>query len=228
MCVNFNNEFTCSINGINKDTGKQEPIKYTFDATFDIFSTQMQVYKTAVEPIVESVLDGYNGTIFAYGQTSSGKTHTMLGEDIENEEERGIIPRLVTGIFNKIKQQPEDIEFSVRVSFVEIYNEKIQDLLDPKKNNLKIHENKQLGVYVKDMTENYVGSEDDVYSILKAGNENRAIGVTNMNKQSSRSHSVFIMQLEQKNLSDFSSKTGKIYLVDLAGSERIDKTGVVG
>jgi kinesin family protein 5 len=85
----------------------------------------MQVYKTAVEPIVESVLDGYNGTIFAYGQTSSGKTHTMLGEDIENEEERGIIPRLVTGIFNKIKQQPEDIEFSVRVSFVEIYNEKI-------------------------------------------------------------------------------------------------------
>ena len=106
----------------------------------------------------------------------------MLGEDIENEEERGIIPRLVTGIFNKIKQQPEDIEFSVRVSFVEIYNEKIQDLLDPKKNNLKIHENKQQGVYVKDMTENYVGSEDDVYTILKAGNENRAIGVTNMNK----------------------------------------------
>jgi kinesin family protein 5 len=85
-----------------------------------------------------------------------------------------------------------------------------------------------LGVYVKDMTENYVGSDVDVYSILKAGNENRAIGVTNMNKQSSRSHSVFIMQLEQKNLSDFSSKTGKIYLVDLAGSERIDKTGVVG
>ncbi len=182
MCVTFNNEFTCSINGINKDTGKQEPINYTFDATFDNFSTQMQVYKTAVEPIVESVLDGYNGTIFAYGQTSSGKTHTMLGEDIENEEERGIIPRLVTGIFNKIKQQPEDIEFSVRVSFVEIYNEKIQDLLDPKKNNLKIHENKQQGVYVKDMTENYVGSEDDVYTILKAGNENRAIGVTNMNK----------------------------------------------
>ena len=102
MCVTFNNEFTCSINGINKDTGKQEPINYTFDATFDNFSTQMQVYKTAVEPIVESVLDGYNGTIFAYGQTSSGKTHTMLGEDIENEEEivniesvDGIEPNLI-------------------------------------------------------------------------------------------------------------------------------------
>ena len=99
----------------------------------------MPVYEKAVEPIVESVLDGYNGTIFAYGQTSSGKTHTMLGEDIESEEHRGIIPRMVKGIFAKISAAPEDIEFSMRVSFIEIYNEKIKDLLDPKKVNLKIH-----------------------------------------------------------------------------------------
>ena len=102
-------------------------------------------------------------------------------------------------------------------------------MLDPKKNNLKIHEKpNQGGVYVKDMTESYVGSEDEVFSILKIGNENRAIGVTDMNAQSSRSHSCFILQIEQKNLSDFSSKSGKIFLVDLAGSERISKTGAAG
>ena len=106
----------------------------------------------------------------------------MLGEDIEDEEERGIIPRMVKGIFTKIQSQPEDIEFVMKVSFVEIYNEKIKDLLDPKKYNLKIHENKQQGVYVKDMTECYVGCEDEVYAILKIGNENRSIGATNMNK----------------------------------------------
>lgn len=174
------------------------------------------------------MLNGYNGTIFAYGQTSSGKTHTMLGEDIESEAERGVIPRMVKGIFDRMLNAPEDVEFSMRVSFLEIYNEKIRDLLDPKKVNLKIHENKEQGVYVKDMTESYVGTEDEVYGILKIGNDNRSIGVTNMNKQSSRSHSCFIMQIEQKNTTDFSAKTGKIYLVDLAGSERIAKTGAEG
>ena len=214
--------------GINAKTGVQEPIPFAFDHVFDMQSQQIDIYNISVVPIIEGVLNGYNGTILAYGQTSSGKTHTMLGEDIENEEERGIIPRMVRGFFDSISKQPEDIEFSMKVSFVEIYNEKIRDLLDPKKMNLKIHENKQQGVYVKDMTESYVGTEDEVYAILKIGNENRAIGVTNMNKQSSRSHSVFVLQVEQKNLTDFSSKTGKIYLVDLAGSERISKTGAQG
>ena len=135
---------------------------------------------------------------------------------------------MVAGFFKKITEAPEDVEFSMKVSFVEIYNEKIKDLLDPRKADLKIHENKQLGVHVAGMTESYVGGEEEVYQILKVGNENRAIGATNMNKESSRSHSVFVMQLEQKNLTDFSSKTGKIYLVDLAGSERISKTGAEG
>lgn len=214
--------------GINQKTGAQEPIPYNFDYVFDLTTTQKKIYDISVVPVVESVLNGYNGTILAYGQTSSGKTHTMLGEDIENLEQRGIIPRMVSGFFEQISKQPEDVEFAMKVSFVEIYNEKIRDLLDPKKTNLKIHENKQQGVYVKDMTESYVGTEDEVYAILKIGNENRAIGVTNMNKQSSRSHSVFILQVEQKNLTDFSSKCGRIYLVDLAGSERISKTGVEG
>jgi len=152
----------------------------------------------------------------------------MLGPDIDNEEQKGIIPRMVGGIFMKIESAPEEIEFTVKVSMIEIYNEKIRDLLDPKKNNLKVHENKDQGVYVADMTESYVGSEDEVFSLLKIGNENRSIGATDMNKQSSRSHSCFVLQIEQKNTVDFSSKTGKIYLVDLAGSERISKTGAAG
>ena len=179
-------------------------------------------------PIINSVLEGFNGSIMAYGQTSSGKTHTMLGPSIDDEENKGIIPRMVGGIFEKIESAAEDIEFSVKVSFIEIYNEKIRDLLNPEKVNLKIGENKDKGVYVREMTETYVGQEDEVFQILKIGNENRAIGVTDMNSQSSRSHSVFILQVEQKNVSDFSSKTGKIYLVDLAGSERLSKTGVQG
>ena len=179
-------------------------------------------------PIVDSVLEGFNGTILAYGQTSSGKTHTMLGPDIDDDVNKGIIPRMVAGIFGKIESAPEDIEFTVKVSFIEIYNEKIRDLLDPKKMNLKVREDKDTGVFVKDMTESYVGGEDEVFSLLKIGNENRAIGVTDMNSQSSRSHSCFILQIEQKNLTDFSSRTGKIFLVDLAGSERISKTGAQG
>lgn len=135
---------------------------------------------------------------------------------------------MITGFFKQIAEQPEDIEFSIKVSFVEIYNEKIKDLLDPRKTDLKIHENKQLGVHVGGMTESYVGNEEEVYQIIKVGNENRSIAATKMNAESSRSHSVFILQVEQKNLTDFSSKTGKIYLVDLAGSERISKTGAEG
>ena len=142
LCVTFKSELTCAVNGINKVTGSTELIDYTFDKTFDTNATQLEIYDTAVLPIVESCLEGYNGTIFAYGQTSSGKTHTMLGPDIDNDFEKGIIPRMVAGFFNRIESAPEEIEFTVKVSFIEIYNEKIRDLLDPKKNNLKIHENK--------------------------------------------------------------------------------------
>lgn len=101
---------------------------------------------------------------------------------LDVEEERGIIPRMVSGFFKKISEHPEDIEFTLRVSFVEIYNEKIKDLLDPRKCDLKIHENNKLGVHVAGMTEQYVGTEQEVYDMLKVGNENRSIAATNMNK----------------------------------------------
>ena len=111
---------------------------------------------------------------------------------------------------------------------IEIYMEKVKDLLDPNKTNLKIHEDKVKGIYVEDVTETYVGEEQEVYEIMKVGNDNRAIGVTDMNKQSSRSHSCFMITILQNNSLDFTSKTGKLFLVDLAGSEKIGKTNAKG
>lgn len=183
----------------------------------------------AARPIIDGVLQGFNGTIFAYGQTSSGKTHTMQGPDIENIELQGIIPRMVRTVFNRIETASESIEFSVKVSMCEIYMEKIKDLIDPSKDNLRIHEDKgKQGVYIQDITENYVAAEDEVYELMKVGNSHRSVASTNMNAESSRSHSIFVLTVTQNNTEDLSCKTGKLYLVDLAGSERIDKTGAVG
>jgi kinesin family protein 5 len=174
-------------------------------------------------------LEGFNGTVLAYGQTSSGKTYTMLGgPNIEDPVSQGIIPRMVKTVFEKIENASEDIEFTVKISMIEIYMEKLKDLLDPTKSNLKVHEDKVKGIYISDVTESYVSEESEVYETMRAGNENRAIGVTDMNKQSSRSHSIFILTVSQRNNSDFSTKTGKLYLVDLAGSEKVGKTGAKG
>jgi len=198
------------------------------DRVFDTGTTQKEIYDIAAKPIIESVLEGFNGTIFAYGQTSSGKTHTMQGPDIEDVELQGIIPRMVRTVFNRIETASENIEFIVKVSMIEIYMEKIKDLLDPSKDNLKVHEEKGKGVYVQDVTENYVGDEMEVYELMKLGNNNRAVTATNMNEQSSRSHSIFILTVTQNNLEDLSCKTGSLYLVDLAGSEKVGKTGAKG
>ena len=124
-----------------------------FDHVFDSNSTQKQVYDVAAKPIIDSVLEGFNGTIFAYGQTSSGKTHTMTGSNVENVELQGIIPRMVRTVFNRIDTASDSIEFSVKVSMIEIYMEKIRDLLDPSKDNLKVHEEKGKGVNMADITE---------------------------------------------------------------------------
>ena len=156
-------------------------------------SNQKEVYDTAAKPIIESVLEGFNGTIFAYGQTSSGKTHTMQGPDIESIELQGIIPRMVRTVFNRIETASEAIEFSVKVAMVEIYMEKIRDLIDPRKDNLRIHEEKGKGVYMQDITETFITEEKEIYALMKHGNENRSIASTLMNAESSRSHSLFIL-----------------------------------
>ncbi len=173
-------------------------------------------------------MEGFNGTVFAYGQTSSGKTHTMTGPDIFDLQNRGVIPRMVSYVFDQISHASADIEFTVKVSMIEIYMEKIQDLLDRSKTNLKVAEDKMRGIFIQDVTERSVIGEDEVYECMKTGNENRSIGYTDMNAQSSRSHSCFILTVNSENSTTLVKKTGKLYLVDLAGSEKISKTGAQG
>ena len=135
---------------------------------------------------------------------------------------------MVRTVFNRIETASEAIEFSVKVSMVEIYMEKIRDLIDPSKDNLRVHEDKQKGVYLQDVSEKYIADENEVYDLMKLGNSNRSISATLMNAESSRSHSIFILTITQNNTEDLSCKTGKLYLVDLAGSEKISKTGAEG
>ena len=137
---------------------------------------------------------------------------------------QGIIPRMVRTVFSRIENAGEHLEFTVKISMIEIYMEKIKDLLDPKKDNLQIREEKNKGIYVADVTETYVTEEADVYAVMKLGNQSRTVAATKMNAESSRSHSIFILTVTQSNMLDLSCKTGKLYLVDLAGSEKIEKT----
>ncbi len=135
---------------------------------------------------------------------------------------------MVNTVFDYINKTPDHIEFTVKVSIVEIYLERIRDLISPDRSNLKIREDRARGIYIEDVTEAYVSQESEVFELLKLGSANRAISATNMNEGSSRSHSLFIMSIHQSNLHDLSAKTGKLYLVDLAGSEKIAKTGAAG
>uniref|UniRef100_A0A4W4E5T3 Kinesin-like protein n=1 Tax=Electrophorus electricus TaxID=8005 RepID=A0A4W4E5T3_ELEEL len=165
---------------------------YVFDRVFQSSTTQEQVYKACAQEIVKDVLGGYNGTIFAYGQTSSGKTHTM------------------------------------EVSYFEIYLDKIRDLLDVSKTNLSVHEDKNRVPYVKGCTERFVCSPEEVMDTIDEGKSNRHVAVTNMNEHSSRSHSIFLINVKQENTQTEQKLSGKLYLVDLAGSEKVSKTGAEG
>lgn len=200
---------------------------YLFDKVFKPNATQEKVYNEAAKSIVADVLAGYNGTIFAYGQTSSGKTHTMEGV-IGDSVKQGIIPRIVNDIFNHIYTMEMNLEFHIKVSYYEIYMDKIRDLLDVSKVNLSVHEDKNRVPYVKGATERFVSSPEDVFEVIEEGKSNRHIAVTNMNEHSSRSHSVFLINVKQENLENQKKLSGKLYLVDLAGSEKVSKTGAEG
>ncbi|XP_059054240.1 kinesin heavy chain isoform X2 [Achroia grisella] len=200
---------------------------YLFDKVFKPNATQEKVYNEAAKSIVSDVLAGYNGTIFAYGQTSSGKTHTMEGV-IGDPGKQGIIPRIVNDIFNHIYAMEENLEFHIKVSYFEIYMDKIRDLLDVSKVNLSVHEDKNRVPFVKGATERFVSSPEEVFEVIEEGKSNRHIAVTNMNEHSSRSHSVFLINVKQENLENQKKLSGKLYLVDLAGSEKVSKTGAEG
>uniref|UniRef100_A0A182YK72 Kinesin-like protein n=1 Tax=Anopheles stephensi TaxID=30069 RepID=A0A182YK72_ANOST len=198
-----------------------------FDKVFKPNATQEKVYNEAAKSIVSDVLAGYNGTIFAYGQTSSGKTHTMEGV-IGDPAKQGIIPRIVNDIFNHIYTMEMNIEFHIKVSYYEIYMDKIRDLLDVSKVNLSVHEDKNRVPYVKGASERFVSSPEEVFEVIEEGKSNRHIAVTNMNEHSSRSHSVFLINVKQENMENEKKLSGKLYLVDLAGSEKVSKTGAEG
>ncbi|KAM0718748.1 hypothetical protein Q7P37_005819 [Cladosporium fusiforme] len=207
---------------------KDQSSAFTFDRVFPTNTAQHDVFDYSIRGTVDDVLSGYNGTVFAYGQTGSGKTYTMMGADIADDGSKGIIPRIVEQIFHSIMSSDGSIEFTVKVSYMEIYMEKIRDLLVPQNDNLPVHEDKARGVYVKGLHEFYVGSVGEVYQVLERGGAARAVAATNMNQESSRSHSIFVIEVAQKNVESGSAKSGRLFLVDLAGSEKVGKTGASG
>lgn len=200
---------------------------YVFDRVLPPSTTQEQVYSACAKQIVKDVLEGYNGTIFAYGQTSSGKTHTMEGK-LHDPQLMGIIPRIAHDIFDHIYSMDENLEFHIKVSYFEIYLDKIRDLLDVSKTNLAVHEDKNRVPYVKGCTERFVSSPEEVMDVIDEGKANRHVAVTNMNEHSSRSHSIFLINIKQENVETEKKLSGKLYLVDLAGSEKVSKTGAEG
>uniref|UniRef100_A0A4W6DW73 Kinesin-like protein n=1 Tax=Lates calcarifer TaxID=8187 RepID=A0A4W6DW73_LATCA len=200
---------------------------YVFDRVLPPNTSQEQVYDQCAKQIVKDVLGGYNGTIFAYGQTSSGKTHTMEGK-LHDPQLMGIIPRIAHDIFDHIYSMDENLEFHIKVSYFEIYLDKIRDLLDVSKTNLAVHEDKNRVPYVKGCTERFVSSPEEVMDVIDEGKANRHVAVTNMNEHSSRSHSIFLINIKQENIETEKKLSGKLYLVDLAGSEKVSKTGAEG
>lgn len=191
-------------------------------------SRQSDIFNFSIKPTVDDILNGYNGTVFAYGQTGAGKSYTMMGSDIDSDEGKGVIPRIVEQIFASILASPGSIEYTVRVSYMEIYMERIRDLLAPQNDNLPVHEEKNRGVYVKGLLEIYVSSVQEVYEVMRRGGATRAVAATNMNQESSRSHSIFVITITQKNVETGSMRSGQLFLVDLAGSEKVGKTGASG
>uniref|UniRef100_A0A8C7KCV5 Kinesin heavy chain n=1 Tax=Oncorhynchus kisutch TaxID=8019 RepID=A0A8C7KCV5_ONCKI len=186
---------------------------YVFDRVLPPNTAQEQVYDACAKQIVKDVLGGYNGTIFAYGQTSSGKTHTMEGK-LHDPQLMGIIPRIAHDIFDHIYSMDENLEFHIKLSFP---NDSFPSF-PVSKTNLAVHEDKNRVPYVKGCTERFVSSPEEVMDVIDEGKANRHVAVTNMNEHSSRSHSIFLINIKQENL----------YLVDLAGSEKVSKTGAEG
>ncbi|XP_078308574.1 kinesin-like protein KIF1B isoform X4 [Panthera onca] len=225
---------------INPKNPKEAPKSFSFDYSYwshtspedPCFASQSRVYNDIGKEMLLHAFEGYNVCIFAYGQTGAGKSYTMMGK--QEESQAGIIPQLCEELFEKINDNcNEEMSYSVEVSYMEIYCERVRDLLNPKnKGHLRVREHPLLGPYVEDLSKLAVTSYTDIADLMDAGNKARTVAATNMNETSSRSHAVFTIVFTQKkhdtetNLS--TEKVSKISLVDLAGSERADSTGAKG
>ncbi|XP_044068043.1 kinesin-like protein KIF1B isoform X11 [Siniperca chuatsi] len=227
---------------ITNPKAPKEPAKtFSFDYSYwshttpedPSFASQNLVYNDIGKEMLAHAFEGYNVCIFAYGQTGAGKSYTMMGKQEEGQE--GIIPMLCEDLFEKINEDnnKDELSYSVEVSYMEIYCERVRDLLNPKnKGNLRVREHPLLGPYVEDLSKLAVTSYTDIADLMDAGNKARTVAATNMNETSSRSHAVFTIVFTQKkhdSETDLSTeKVSKISLVDLAGSERADSTGAKG
>ncbi|XP_035511802.1 kinesin-like protein KIF1B isoform X10 [Morone saxatilis] len=227
---------------ISNPKAPKEPAKtFSFDYSYwshttpedPSFASQNLVYNDIGKEMLAHAFEGYNVCIFAYGQTGAGKSYTMMGKQEEGQE--GIIPMLCEDLFEKINEDnnKDELSYSVEVSYMEIYCERVRDLLNPKnKGNLRVREHPLLGPYVEDLSKLAVTSYTDIADLMDAGNKARTVAATNMNETSSRSHAVFTIVFTQKkhdSETDLSTeKVSKISLVDLAGSERADSTGAKG
>ncbi|VDL62341.1 unnamed protein product [Nippostrongylus brasiliensis] len=207
-------------------TSDGPPKLFTFDGAYYMDATGEQIYNDIVYPLVENVIEGYNGTVFAYGQTGSGKTFSMQG--LPNvPAQRGIIPRAFEHIF-LATATTENMKFLIHCSYLEIYNEEVRDLLGTDKNQkLEIKEHSERGVYVAGLSMHVCHDVKSCHELMDKGFNNRHVGATLMNKDSSRSHSIFTVYVEGM-MENGSIRTGKLNLVDLAGSERQSKTGATG
>ncbi|CAI6345648.1 unnamed protein product [Macrosiphum euphorbiae] len=221
---------TCSI--VNPTDGSAPPKTFTFDGVYGPDSNTEQIYNDIAYPFVEGILEGYNCTVFAYGQTGCGKSFSMQGVD-SPPNQRGIIPRAFEHVFEAISVT-DDVKFLVLASYIEIYNEEVRDLLSTDtKRRLELKENPERGVYVHELSHHAVQDVTECQKLMEQGWRNRATGATMMNADSSRSHSIFTISVEMMSTSqdvdDIKSiKRGKLSLVDLAGSERQAKTGASG
>uniref|UniRef100_A0A8C6UT62 Kinesin-like protein n=1 Tax=Neogobius melanostomus TaxID=47308 RepID=A0A8C6UT62_9GOBI len=215
----------------NPKAPPDEPMKvFTFDAAYGWTSSQRDVYDDVVRPLVESVLHGFNGTIFAYGQTGTGKTYTMHGVS-SDPDRRGVIPNSFQHIFTQISRT-QNQKYLVRSSYLEIYQEEIRDLLCKDNNKkLELKESPDFGVYVRDLSSVVTKDAEEIEHVMRIGNQSRSVGFTNMNERSSRSHAIFLITVECSELGPDGEdhiRVGKLNMVDLAGSERQSKTGAKG
>ncbi|XP_068136023.1 kinesin-like protein KIF3C isoform X2 [Hyperolius riggenbachi] len=206
------------------------PKTFTFDAVYDANSKQTDLYDETVRPLIDSVLQGFNGTIFAYGQTGTGKTYTMQGVWTEPEK-KGVIPSSFEHIFTQISRS-QNQQYLVRASYLEIYQEEIRDLLCKDQNKkLELKENPESGVYIKDLSSFVTKNVKEIEHVMNLGNQARSVACTNMNEYSSRSHTIFVITIECSELGVDGQehiRVGKLNLVDLAGSERQSKMAVNG
>uniref|UniRef100_A0A7N0T518 Kinesin-like protein n=1 Tax=Kalanchoe fedtschenkoi TaxID=63787 RepID=A0A7N0T518_KALFE len=207
-----------------------EELTFNFDKVFYSESEQASVYEFSVLPIVRDAVNAINGTIITYGQTGAGKTYTIEGPNIKESDElkKGLLQRVVGELFECMKSSDETVNYSMKLSMVEIYMEKVRDLLDLTKDNIQIKENKVQGIMLSGVTEITIVDAVDTIQWLHTGIANRAIGETYMNMASSRSHSIYILTIIQEFKAHKRVRTGKLVIVDLAGSEKVEKTGAEG